>query len=101
MQLSTFCTSNLACRCSPELTVLQEGRSEQQSQRITEIKARFEATVVRNVETVLIGLQKDTVYWQKGLLSTPPASLLDLMIKSALAKCEQLEKGSRAIQVPT
>ena len=38
------------------------------------IKVAFEGKVVRPVEAVSLGLQKDTVYWQKGLLSSPPVS---------------------------
>ena len=31
----------------------------------------LEAKVVRPVEATLLGLQKDTVYWQRGLLASP------------------------------
>ena len=43
-------------------------------EKMQKIKAQFEAEVVRPVEAVILGLNKDTVYWQKGLLSTPPVS---------------------------
>lgn len=54
--------------------VEQEGKAQDHREVVKKVKASFEGTVVRPVEAVLLGLQKDTVYWQKGLLSSPPVS---------------------------
>ena len=35
----------------------------------------LEAQVVKPVQATLLGLQKDTVYWQRGLLASPTVSL--------------------------
>lgn len=51
---------------------MQKMTREEYTEMIHKIKAQFEAEVVRPVEAVMLGLNRDTVYWQKGLLSTPP-----------------------------
>ena len=53
---------------------LQGMTREEYAEKIHKVKTQFEAEVVRPVEAVTLGLNKDTVYWQKGLLSTPPVS---------------------------
>ena len=52
----------------------QGGKTDCKSLGCEETDGELEAKVVRPVEATLLGLQKDTVYWQRGLLASPAVS---------------------------
>ena len=57
------------------ILVRPQGKSEEAgaiAEKEEEFQRELEGHVVRPVEAVLLGLQRDTVIWHSGLLSSPP-----------------------------
>ena len=48
--------------------------SKHDREMLQKLEGRLEGEIVRNMEAVLLGLQRDTVIWNRGLFATPPVS---------------------------